>query len=62
MLVHLSSVISLELTPSTATGLPAEAVKLACVILVILYAETVGVLASVAKVSATATSEQTVLV
>ena len=60
-MVHLSSKISLLATPLAGAGEPAEAVNVLSAIAVILYAATVGA-ASLPNVSATATSEQTVLV
>ena len=62
MLVHLSSVITLFAKVFPAAGEPADATSELSLIEVMLYEATVGVLASVAKLSATAASEQTVLV
>ena len=62
LFVHLSSAISLFATPFAVIGLPAEAVRLACVMLVMLYEATVGVFKSVANVTPTVASLQTVAV
>ena len=61
-MVHASLEISLAEKPVPVTGKPADAVKLFELMLMILYVATVGVFASVPKVTPVATSLHTVAV
>ena len=60
--VQASSIISLAAFPLPVTGVPADAVKLVCVIFVIVYEATAGVFTSLFNVTPVTTSLQIVAV